>query len=558
MTVRELVTLYARVSHIKQRVSAMESDTRSVDQQMAALRELSATQGWYVVVELRDSGASASQFALREREEFQVLRRLVREGRTTLIAAWEVSRFERVTSDWSELLDACAEAGVRLWYSGRVIDPRDPADRWAATIDGTAAEREVELTSARARRGIESAAREGRPHGKPPYGLTKGMPDAQGRPTWTVDMTRVTASDTPAMIVREVITRVALGEPINRIKRDLDVRGVPTPGARQAGRNGWNRQTIRDMAFQVAYLGRVERQTGSALPPGRTRTVEAPARWPALIDEATCRQAQERLASRATGRVAELKYALTGVVTCGVCDEPLRGARNVHKDRGNYVNEIYVCRSHHVSRSVSQLDRYVTVLLKLRTLCPDLAQSLERDTEATREATARRDEAASRIAEWRAAAEQGRIGPDEYNRFTRRWSSQLIAAEREISRAADDGRTQILLDPDLLHRWPDMSPEERRTVFGTVFSSVVVLPQSANRFDPRHVAVQWRGEAGLLRGDEVGSYGAELRDAPTMEDVAAVRWSRGQREKIGWSEPRYAWADGWYDVALGTAWHGLL
>ncbi|MEV0488618.1 recombinase family protein [Streptomyces atratus] len=552
----EKVILYARVSHIKQGPSAMVLDTRSTDQQLKSLRTVSNTQRWFVIAELKDAGCSASRFAVKDRQEFMMLKRLVIEGQATLIAAWEVSRFERVTSDWLELIDACAEVGVRLWYSGRIIDPRDSDDRWTATVDGVGAEMEAGLVSDRAQRGISGAAEEGRPHGRPPYGLKKGAPDGGNRPTWIIDDTAVTdAGDTPVMIVREVITRMSLGESIKRIKDDLDGRKVPTPGGRQKATGEWSRQTIRDMAFNVGYIGRVERKISYELPRGETQTVTARARWPRLIDDETFYAARARLLSRQTGRVAAVKYVLARFARCGVCGEPVRGARNVHRKRGDYAQEVYVCHSHHVSRSVWQLEKYVTMLLFLRLARPDLAELLARGGTDIREAIAERDRAESKIEEWRRAAEDGQIGPGEYNRFTRKWSDQRVQAERVIANATPSTEYAVLLDPELTRTWPELGIERRRAILRTVFSSIVIEPQTKNRFDPRHVSVQWQGSDKLLRGDEVDTSACVW--TPELRDICNVQWTREQREKVGWLEPRYAWAAGWLDIALITAWDGL-
>ncbi|MFE2732143.1 recombinase family protein [Streptomyces sp. NPDC059349] len=550
----EKVILYARVSHIKRGPSAMNLDTRSIDQQLTSLRGVANTQRWHVLAELKDSDCSASRFAVKDREEFLVLKRLVREGRATLIAAWEVSRFERVTSDWLELLDACAEAGIRLWYSGRVIDPSNPEDRWAATVDGENAEKEAAHTSDRAQRGISGAAEQGRPHGRPPYGLTKGAPDGHNRPTWVVDTEQVTeAGDTPAMIVREVVTRIALGESISRIKADLDARGVPAPGGRDKATGDWSRQSIRDMASNAAYIGRVERRVGYELPTGETRMVVSRARWPCLIDEEKFHAARERLRSRQVGHRAEVKYVLSRFATCGECGESVRGMRNVHKKRGNYVHEVYVCHRHHVSRSVQQLDRYITTLLLFRLARPDIRELLKCVDAGLREAIAQRDEAEQKIEEWQRAAEDGCIGPREYNRFTRRWSEQRLRAEQVIANSAAASEGAVLLSSEVPHNWPDLAIPHRRAILKAAFSKIIIEPQATNRFDPRHISVQWRGSGEVLHGGSiVTSSGMQV---PELQDA---NWTEEQRRRIGWVEPRYAWADGWRNIALHTAWGDLL
>ncbi|MFF1741676.1 recombinase family protein [Streptomyces mirabilis] len=551
----EEVVIYARVSHVKQGASFSALDARSTDQQLKELRRTADTRRWRVVAELRDDDCSASRFALKDREAFGVLRRLVAEGRVTLIAAWEMSRLERVTADWLELLDACAKVGIRLWYSGQIIDPADPDDLRRAAADGEAAERETECVSRRVRRGLQCAAEDGRPHGRPPYGMRKGDPDEDSRPTWIIDHTLVTpAGDTPCTIVREVITRIAEGEPISRIKNDLDKRGVPTRGGRRGATGVWSRQSIRDMAFNVAYIGQVERNLIDASS-GSEHVVATRARWPRLVEDETLHAARARLRAQQSGQSASVKYALTHFALCGICGETVRGTRNVHRNRGGYTQEIYACRSHHVSRSVHQLDMYATVLLLLRLARPEAGDSWKGDRPAVREALRLKNEAESKTEEWLRAAEAGQIGPGEYNRFTRRWNDQRVRAESVLAQLASEAEHAGGLDAKTVETWPELKPHQRRVAFQAVFAKIVIEPQAGNRFDPRCVSVQWRGTDQLLRGMDIVS-SSRLRDM-CPDRIGYEHWTPEERRKLGWVDARFGWPENWLDIALSTAWHEL-
>jgi len=128
-TTRVRVVLYARVSHIES-ARDRRRDTRSTDQQLGSLRRNADKHpDWTIVAELIDDDRSASRFATRERPDFKRLKAMVAGGEVDLLSAWEMSRYERKTKDWIELVDACKEAGVRLEYSGKIIDPRNPIER---------------------------------------------------------------------------------------------------------------------------------------------------------------------------------------------------------------------------------------------------------------------------------------------------------------------------------------------------------------------------------------------------------------------------------------------
>lgn len=97
------------------------------------------------------------------------------------------------------------------------------------------------------------------------------------------------------------------------------------PAERNKSRYGWLPDTVGDMLRNVAYVGK----TWSA---GRKRAARAndggeliPARWPAIIDEATFRQAQDRLAEQGRRRRSPARpgafsaywCALGVVASCG-------------------------------------------------------------------------------------------------------------------------------------------------------------------------------------------------------------------------------------------------
>ncbi|MEU1572568.1 recombinase family protein [Streptomyces collinus] len=549
----ELVILYARVSHIKKGAHTMVLDTRSTDQQLDFLRNTANTQRWRVIAELVDPDRSASLFATKTRENYATMKRLVREHkpRPTLLAAWELDRFERVTSDWLELLDLCADLGVRLWYSGRIVDPRDPNDRYMATVEGAGAERTAGLISKNVRRGVAGAADEGRPHGRPPYGLKKGPPDERNRPTWVLDEEPVTpAGDTRRSVVREIITRISLGDSIERVKKDLDSRRIVRPDGTIGD---WNRQTIRNIATNVVYVARAVRHVQYGQVPGERRTVTVPARWPAIIeDEEVFHAARVRLEPFTTGRPGAAKYLLTRFATCGVCGGLTRGKVDTNKRYGvRYVS--YRCDGGCVSRCLAQLDQYVTVLLFFRLARPDIAELITRDDKALRTAIAQRDEAEMKIEEWRHAAELGQIGPAEYNRFTQPLSEKKIKAERAIEDAAAANSGAVLLDPQIIRTWPDLNLERRRAMIKAAFTKIVIEPQKSNRFDARNIAVQWRGSETLLRRVEIDTRTRIW--APELRVLGGIRWTAQQRERIGWDSPGLPWIPGWQSLALHLAWN---
>ncbi|MCR4397382.1 MAG: zinc ribbon domain-containing protein [Firmicutes bacterium] len=87
------------------------------------------------------------------------------------------------------------------------------------------------------------------------------------------------------------------------------------------------------------YLPRAERSKVKMRP----RSEWIPVRVPAIVDEATCRRAGERLAAarRLWAGAERAQYLLSGLVVCGECGRPMTGSRST--DWG-VPGRFYVCR----------------------------------------------------------------------------------------------------------------------------------------------------------------------------------------------------------------------
>ncbi|HEX9034566.1 MAG TPA: recombinase family protein [Streptosporangiaceae bacterium] len=139
---------------------------------------------------------------------------------------WESSRISREQADWVDFLDLLKAGGMPMYVtdSQRTYDPADKNDRHALLVDGANAELEAARTSGRVRSGTARAANVGQPHGRIPYGYARAYKlDEDNRRV----IDRQFPAEPEASVVREIVTRIGRGEPVNVVTTDLNKRGIP-------------------------------------------------------------------------------------------------------------------------------------------------------------------------------------------------------------------------------------------------------------------------------------------------------------------------------------------
>ena len=125
----------------------------------------------------------------------------------------------------------------------------------------------------RVRRTMDSQAAKGRPHGRVTYGY-KRVYDTDTR-----ELKEQIPHPGQAPIVKEIITQIAGGVPINSITRDLHRRAIPPPGGAR-----WTRDHVRRIARNPAYNGK--RSYNGTL---------FDAMWPPLVNPVTFEAAELHL-----------------------------------------------------------------------------------------------------------------------------------------------------------------------------------------------------------------------------------------------------------------------
>ncbi|MEU9641339.1 recombinase family protein [Streptomyces sp. NPDC048188] len=281
---------------------------------------------WTLGEPYRDTG-SASKYATRTRDDFERLMADLQAGAFgepgDVLVLWEISRLARETGRGVALIDAC-EAGsylIHITSHERTYNPANYQDRHSLISGINDAEKEARLLSARTRRGINSAAREGRPHGRVPFGYAREYQVIDGKPR----AVRQYPHPTEGPLIRELFERVAgvdgkMPEPIYAIAKDWKARGIWIPEKTVSGEHFASRpytpEHLRAFLVRPVYAG-LRRFKGQMLPEWEGMEAVVPRE---LFDRVQALLADP---SRTSYHGTGMRWVLSGTLRCDVCDGPM-------------------------------------------------------------------------------------------------------------------------------------------------------------------------------------------------------------------------------------------
>lgn len=225
--------LYARVSTQEQATKGY-----SLAQQMEALREYAACEGYEVLEKVIDSGQSGASL---ERPGMDLVRDLVAAGGVSVVLAQDRDRFAREPAYHYLLRQEFEEHGCKI----RALNDHGGDSPESELTDGILdqlAKFERAKTAERTRRGKLKKAREGKiiAGRLPDYGFEYN----ETRDNYIVD-------EETMSVVRRIFYMIGVeGSSINAVRATLDREGVPT--ATGKGR-GWATQVIRRCIMDDAY-----------------------------------------------------------------------------------------------------------------------------------------------------------------------------------------------------------------------------------------------------------------------------------------------------------------
>lgn len=460
------VAIYCRLSKAKHTGDAGVSE--SIDRQRQACEELCQTKGFEVVEVFVDDDRSA--YSGKPRPAYNELLKAIDTGVVRGVVAWHPDRLHRRPSeleDFIELVDR-TEAVVETVSAG-TYDLTTATGRMVARVVGATSRMESEQKSERIQLANAHRAQQGRSHvgGKRPFGFE---PDGE----------TVVAEE--AEVVREVVKRVAAGDKLYAIAKDLHERGVQSVTGKAL-----TPVTLKTIVNNPRYIGKLT----------KGGKVVGDAVWGPIVDEADFEAANLVLAKpgRTTnGGDTRRKHLLAGIVTCGHCGKVLRTLR-----RSNGV-AVYVCQrsaQRDGCGKVSIVAQRVEEIVRDRALGLVVAATNVHaeidDHEARRTAEERLARLATRRDELLGLFNEGVLSVDEFKRSR----AQVDAQVEELTRARAEANLQhslegLPMDPDKLREaWDEGDLDFRRNIITGTIASIVVNPATTRgrTFDPTRVEV---------------------------------------------------------------------
>lgn len=347
---------YARAS------SNVRQKSMSVADKLEWGAAVMARHGWTVAGTFSDDNKGASYTSGKVRDGYEKLCELIDTGVLDVLVIFEISRQARDLEVYVELRGRCMKAGLFYWQIGNTVyDLRDKDDRLHLNLNASIAEHGGDSIREHVQLAIASKAREGKPHGKAPFGFTRTYdkhtrklvqqaPDSETvSPDGSPRVDRYGVAWSPAEIVRSFYSAFLAGTAtLLGMADELNGRGIPCPrllAAREEGTplppehwaaSKWTDKSIRDLMLNPAMIG--QRVINGELAHENA--------WTPMVDEATFITAAARLLDpkrKTFTGPKTVKYLLSGIAKCGVCGWSLTQLK-ANPNQGRYY-PTYKCRS---------------------------------------------------------------------------------------------------------------------------------------------------------------------------------------------------------------------
>lgn len=424
------------------RVSLNRNGGRSVEDQERECRAECERRGWPVRAVFTDKGISASRYG-KLRPEWEKCKASLRPD--DVLVVWEASRAQRDLEEFVRLRKICAELGVLLSYSGRVLDLTRGDDRFTGGLDALLAERESEFLRERTKRGKYSAALRGRPAGRVPWGYRSVAPGV-----WEPDPIE-------APKIKEAVARILRGESHYSTWQWLLTQEGHKPPSLTAMNRALRNPTLA--GFRV-----------------HDKKVFGKGNWEPIITE----EQHERLVAlhgriKATRRFAhnpgpEPKHLMSGIATCGTCGDGMTWRKNRHG------NGIYACRLGHATRMAKTVDELVVDEL-FKILVQIDPKTFASDDPVIAQAWEQIDKLENQRLEWQELAMKGEITPQSFARFEQSLDKQIKTLKEKIAASSEIGAVDF---HDLQANWNDLPMRERRRIIRGFFT-VTIQPAAQGR-----------------------------------------------------------------------------
>jgi len=148
--------IYVRVS----------TDKQTIENQVAALRQVAERRGWEVVEQYSDAGISGA----KGREGRPGLDQMLKDAskrRFDVVMSWAIDRLGRSLIDLLGTIQTLEACGVDLYLDQQSIDTTTPAGRLMFQVTGAFAEFERSMIRQRVHAGLKRAVEAGKTLGRP-------------------------------------------------------------------------------------------------------------------------------------------------------------------------------------------------------------------------------------------------------------------------------------------------------------------------------------------------------------------------------------------------------
>ncbi|WET76906.1 recombinase family protein [Amycolatopsis sp. QT-25] len=522
----------------------------SVASQIAQGRKWCQQIGAVVVAVLVDNDLSASRYATEARGDYEEALRLLATGAANCLWTWENSRAQRELDVFVRLRKILVDVGGYWAYDDRLYDMNDPDDRVDTAEDAVDAERETEKLRKRVRRGVEARAMDGLWAGPLSYGYRIFYDRDTGEAGREVD-------ETTREYAREIVLTLIETGNETALALDLQRRGVPCARATRwradhvrklhlmsQDAEGWAKFTATllpeqlESAYEVLMRVRTESPSQVAKDmnkgqwahpmPGEWNAAKVrniglnPAlaalrvfrgkvigkgTWEAIISEDEHIAVVAKIGDPSRRWVkdgARVKYLLSGILLCGVCEKPVTTGKSD-------ARKTYRCPDGHVSRNMAKTDS-VVVERVLRRLASDAAREFfqyEGQAKDLTEAVKTAQDLRARLDGFTDKAADGELSPDRLSRIEAKLVPKIEAAEERARQIGISPTVAELVGPQAPEVWETLSVSQKRAVLRAVVRPRLLRTAGGRApFNPDHITVSWLGRPAPIPGvDDVEDTG---------------------------------------------------
>lgn len=319
------VAAYCRVS------TSQEAQQNSYQAQRAYyLDKIESNPDWVLADIFADEAISGT--SVDNRTEFQRMIRWCKKGKIDLILTKSISRFARNTEDCLHYVRLLKGLQIPVIFETERLDTSQMDSEFFLAMLGANSQAESEATSSRVKWGVRAAFRDGkvRYQYKRWLGYRKGE---DGKPEIVPE---------EAAIVRRIFDAYLAGHSLKAIKHMLEEEKIST----KMGLTEWSVPSIQNILKNEKYTGdALLQKTYTTDPISKRQKInrgELPQYLvknchPAIISREAFSLAQKEMARRTAARGTEetpepllekkiysSKYALSGVLFCGICGAPYR------------------------------------------------------------------------------------------------------------------------------------------------------------------------------------------------------------------------------------------